>query len=557
MSMTKLSEQMFQDHLKPFPDRAAVLAALPGLAGFITRLSWFAGPLVVAKPMLLTVQRVTGAGAIPDMPGWEPLMDVTGEVTPEHFGAVGDGVTEDTAAFQAAIDWLNAGGSASQKGGVVRAGAKNYAVRDLVFRSLVSMKGAGMHSTVLVGVGSVSAVVRIPPNSIGNTLEDFAINGSSVEVGDFCGIHIENTEAFGGGELWPLDKSVADENFAFKHTYVNRVFVRACPRHGIWVEKKGFGVYFNNIYSFRNGQDGIVVDCTDSLFDNMYIGHNGRHGLHITGGANKFSNVKSIWNGRTTTNAAGIALMFAHNLMVNCEAQDNFCDGWWIQGARQQLVACQASANGHAGISQQGVSNGVSTHFRFFGSCVGSFFDLKGHSYTAQNPDLTWVTQTIYQLQNPSEFQPAFFNLADDGKFNEFTASGRFPVHSGRHGRIEVFTTGGMNETIFNISPRANETQRVRLFRDANPDVTSNFEVLRPGTATSRHVLRGSNGNASVCMDGQGDLEVGNSSAGGAWNGSRLRLGNFYFWVDASSRLRIKNGAPTSDTDGTIVGTQS
>ena len=32
---------------------------------------------------------------------------------------------------------------------------------------------------------------------------------------------------------------------------------------------------------------------------------------------------------------------------------------------------------------------------------------------------------------------------------------------------------------------------------------------------------------------------------------------NYYLWADTSGRLRIKNGAPTSATDGTVVGTQS
>ena len=31
----------------------------------------------------------------------------------------------------------------------------------------------------------------------------------------------------------------------------------------------------------------------------------------------------------------------------------------------------------------------------------------------------------------------------------------------------------------------------------------------------------------------------------------------YYLWVDTSGRLRIKSSAPTSATDGTIVGTQS
>lgn len=42
----------------------------------------------------------------------------------------------------------------------------------------------------------------------------------------------------------------------------------------------------------------------------------------------------------------------------------------------------------------------------------------------------------------------------------------------------------------------------------------------------------------------------------GAWNGQRMKLGAYQFWVDSSGRLRIKNGNPSSDTDGTVVGAQ-
>jgi hypothetical protein len=36
-----------------------------------------------------------------------------------------------------------------------------------------------------------------------------------------------------------------------------------------------------------------------------------------------------------------------------------------------------------------------------------------------------------------------------------------------------------------------------------------------------------------------------------------LYFGTYALWVDSSGKLRIKNGVPTSDTDGTIVGTQT
>lgn len=45
--------------------------------------------------------------------------------------------------------------------------------------------------------------------------------------------------------------------------------------------------------------------------------------------------------------------------------------------------------------------------------------------------------------------------------------------------------------------------------------------------------------------------------SGGGWNSGRLRLGSYHLWVDATGDLRIKSSAPTSDTDGTVVGTQT
>lgn len=42
------------------------------------------------------------------------------------------------------------------------------------------------------------------------------------------------------------------------------------------------------------------------------------------------------------------------------------------------------------------------------------------------------------------------------------------------------------------------------------------------------------------------------------WNGASVfQLGTYRLWVDATGDLRIKNGAPTTDLDGTVVGTQT
>jgi hypothetical protein len=58
--------------------------------------------------------------------------------------------------------------------------------------------------------------------------------------------------------------------------------------------------------------------------------------------------------------------------------------------------------------------------------------------------------------------------------------------------------------------------------------------------------------SANLAAMGSGD----SFQVDGTWNGGTFRMGSYYLWVDTSGRLRIKSGAPTSETDGTVVGTQ-
>ncbi|MEZ5723274.1 MAG: hypothetical protein R3D59_18255 [Paracoccaceae bacterium] len=57
--------------------------------------------------------------------------------------------------------------------------------------------------------------------------------------------------------------------------------------------------------------------------------------------------------------------------------------------------------------------------------------------------------------------------------------------------------------------------------------------------------------------DGANTLYGNQTLYGGGWDGAHLVLGSYRLWVDSTGDLRIKASAPTSDTDGTVVGTQA
>ena len=80
-------------------------------------------------------------------------------------------------------------------------------------------------------------------------------------------------------------------------------------------------------------------------------------------------------------------------------------------------------------------------------------------------------------------------------------------------------------------------------------------EKVSIGTTTAPTAAAGSDPGAFLRVE-SGHIEIQGVNSG-AWDGAHFVMGSYHFWVDASGRLRVKNGVPTSDTDGGIVGMQS
>lgn len=79
-------------------------------------------------------------------------------------------------------------------------------------------------------------------------------------------------------------------------------------------------------------------------------------------------------------------------------------------------------------------------------------------------------------------------------------------------------------------------------------------KAIKPGTVSEYSYisnLESVSANTPIIVNS--DLKLSS-----VWNsGSLLMMGDNYLWVDSGGRLRIKSGIPSSDTDGTVVGSQT
>ena len=78
------------------------------------------------------------------------------------------------------------------------------------------------------------------------------------------------------------------------------------------------------------------------------------------------------------------------------------------------------------------------------------------------------------------------------------------------------------------------------------PGVTENIDVGRPKIYQAHQAVN------------SGHLQIiGTNTGAGTWDGAHMIMGAYHLWIDSTGDLRIKNSAPTSDTDGAVVGTQT
>lgn len=263
-----------------------------------------------------------------------------GRLSPEAFGAKGDGIHDDTNAFQTALDSLDRMG-----GGAIYLGSGTYMVSSIRLGKKTSLIGCGNGATLIKQIkGTKSNCVIVPAKAAALRISNLSIIGNDAN----CGLMVDNSQG-GIGENHPYlyTKDIKDGvPQPYKWMTIDDVCVYRFNT-GLDIEKAGFNINICNS-TFSHCGDGVIMKCTDSFIYNCYITNNKRNGLDISGSNNKICNIKSIFNGMSNSKeSSGIILRASRCQVMNCETQDNFCKGFYITGQYNMFSNCVSNTDGY------------------------------------------------------------------------------------------------------------------------------------------------------------------------------------------------------------------
>ncbi len=190
------------------------------------------------------------------------------------FGAVGDGVTDDTAALQAAID-----AAAQRGGGLVRlpaTPANTYVVSTLRMGDRVRLEGE-----------IVTTTLRKLPGSSGPVITNGGTGASGREVA-LTNLTIDgNAAACPAGTDGVGPSTEAGDGFVGDGLLLSDVRITRCRRHGVAIGASNaptFLLTMRNVWSTSNGGRGFALTKVwDSWFGDSWVAENGSGAVLLRG----------------------------------------------------------------------------------------------------------------------------------------------------------------------------------------------------------------------------------------------------------------------------------
>lgn len=163
-----------------------------------------------------------------------------------------------------------------------------------------------------------------------------------------------------------------------------------------------------------------------------------------------------------------------------------------------------------------------------------------------------------------SEPQPANMNVVILANASEPTINvnitAQYPLINGNNTKVQTIRKSSIRQVVSASTPDVSTA----IYKEGRPEWTWGH-VFTNGTNEDFY-FRGNGQNfltfrlrgADIPNSYRELIPSGHMQLGSAYNSKNLlKLGNYTLCVNASGKLMVKNGHPTSDTDGTVIGTQA
>lgn len=208
----------------------------------------------------------------------------------QNFGAKGDGITDDTAAIQSAIDAAAAAGGGQvyvPTGTYIVSGGEEPSDGCLMLKSNVYLYGDGMGETsIKVADGSDTKITGIIRSAYGEETHDFGVSHLTIDG------NRDNTT--GKIDGW-FNGYIPGEEGYDSNVILDSVEIKDCSGYGFDPHEQTVNMVIKNSVSHGNGLDGFVADfLSDSTFENNVAYDNDRHGFNVVTSTHDFTLTNNV-----------------------------------------------------------------------------------------------------------------------------------------------------------------------------------------------------------------------------------------------------------------------
>lgn len=479
---------------------------------------------------------------------------------PKNFGAKCDGVTDDTSAYQAALNQAK-----QQGGGYVLVPIGFSVVSSLVIPTLCGIIGNGKGSVLKQKANSTAPVISLETDSTKFvTLKSFSIDGNRKN---------QTSELAKGVVLTTNVTDTYDKTFSTNDPrfIVEDVYVFETKGNGFELNGRGACQIVGLEVVHCDGH-GIVVDSFDSYFERLDIGSCRKDGIHHKGNNCRYVNCKT-WNNGGTNPIDGYGFYFVDTeglQLVGCETQSNANDGFYFKSCRMvsgaglnsELNGYQSDTFGIVG------SSGYTFDNSWWNNINGtarntSAQHFQDYAIKLINASVDNIINVTSKEINTNVISDAS-NLARNNIITLIDNNSR--IVNSNYTTLGIGRAATLSSSQFLNYADLDKSAQGSLFQNVTTDTTANKKMMVVSLIDKTGVLSQIDVNIAANLNAQAVIVYTNGKpiqfnnmvkTPNIWSSDHFMIGNYHLWVDSTGRLRIKSSTPTGDMDGTVVGSQT